>query len=83
VALIYRARCFSPEGSLLAKLSSLAGRVASAFWGMIPKSGGRFPEKIMPKPEISDESDSAKLDRILARILAKCSAARIAARRFA
>jgi hypothetical protein len=50
---------------------------------MIPKSGGRFPEKIMPKPEISDESDSAKLDRILARILAKCSAARIAARRFA
>jgi hypothetical protein len=34
---------------------------------MIPKSGNRFSEKIMPQQKISDESDSAKLDQTLAR----------------
>jgi hypothetical protein len=32
---------------------------------MIPKSGDRFSEWIMPKQKISDESDSAKLDQTL------------------
>jgi hypothetical protein len=34
---------------------------------MIPKSGNRFSEKIMPQQKMSDESDSAKLDQTLAR----------------
>src|SRR6266404_2136610 len=44
------------------------------FRCMIPKSGNRFSEKIMPRQKVSDESDSAKPDQTLARSLASRSA---------
>jgi len=45
-------------------IMQMAGATSKrADQGMIPKSGNRFSEKIMPNKKVKRRSDSAKLDQ--------------------